>query len=228
MVPIRWDYFIENKYLKAGFDGFPDLHKQYEITQSDKSIPILNGGGKELFRIQQREGKSFIGYDAVTLVLRTVAIILLFLFIHALAEDLAYKRGFGEGFAFLIGIVLLLRLLSYYFPFPFDYDKIPLFDASIYASNFLHRSLGDLLVNAIILFWFTRFYQHNKKEDHLYFGFIPKQAREDASVLILTVIGLQIGNIIKSLVQDSKISFDITNIQSLSIYTLVSFIILCF
>ena len=228
MIPIRWDYFIENKYLKSGFDGFPDLHKQYEIASSNKSIPVLNGKGKELFKIQQKEGKSFIGYDAVTLILRTLAIILLFLFIHALAEDLAYKRGFAEGFGFLIAVVFILRLLSYQFSFPFEFDKIPLFDPSIYASNFLHRSLGDLLINAIILFWLARFYQHNNKGERIYFGFIPLQIRFDISVLLLTGIGLQIGNIIKSLVQDSKISFDITNIPGLSIYTLVSFIILCF
>jgi signal transduction histidine kinase len=228
MIPIRWDYFIENKYLKTGFDGFPDLHKQYEIAGSNKSIPVLNGKGKELFKIQQKEGKSFIGYDAITLILRTLAIILLFLFIHALAEDLAYKRGFAEGFAWLIAVLFILRLLSYQFSFPFEFDKIPLFDPSIYASNFLHRSLGDLLINAVILFWLARFYQHNNKGERVYFGFIPLQVRYDVSVLLLTGIGLQIGNIIKSLVQDSKISFDITNIPGLSIYTLVSFIILCF
>jgi hypothetical protein len=31
MIPIRWEYFRENKYLKPGFDGFPDLNKQFEM-----------------------------------------------------------------------------------------------------------------------------------------------------------------------------------------------------
>ncbi len=228
MIPIRWDYFIENKYLKSGFDGFPDLNKQYEIANSNRSLPVLNSSGKVLFSIQQKEGKSFIGYDSVTLFLRTLAIILLFLFIHALAEELVRTNGFVKGFGWLIATVLILRLLSYEFPFPFAFDKIPLFDPSIYASNFIHRSLGDLLINAILFFWLAKFYQQNNNESKSYFTFIPEQIRFDLSNGILTIIGLQIGNIIKSLVQDSKISFDITNIPGLSIYTLVAFIILCF
>jgi signal transduction histidine kinase len=228
MIPIRWDYFIENKYLKSGFDGFPDLSRQYEIANSNRSLPVLNGKGKELFSIQQKEGKSFIGYDSVTLFLRTLAIILMFLFIHAIAEEVVKTKGFIQGFGLLIVVVFFLRLLSYEFSFPFEFDKIPLFDPSIYASNFIHRSLGDLLINAILFYWLARFYKHNYDGSNHYFKIIPEQIRFDLSNFLLTVVGLQIGNIIKSLVQDSKISFDITNIPGLSIYTLFAFITLCF
>lgn len=227
MIPIRWNYFRENKYLKSGFDGYPDLNKQYELGSSEKSIPVLNGQGMELFRIQPIEGRSFLGYDSFTLFLRTLAIILLFLFLHAIAEELVKSNGFAKGFGFLLGIVFLLRFLSYHFAIPFDFDKISLFDPSIYASNFLHRSLGDLLINVILFYWLTKFYKHNSSSTNITFKFIPEQVRFDISNVILTLVGLQIGNIIKSLVKDSKISFDITNIQSLNIYTLVAFIILC-
>ncbi len=228
MIPIRWEYFRENKYLKPGFDGFPDLSKQYELGTSNKSIPVLNGRGMELFRIQPIEGKSFIGYDSFTLFLRTFAIILLLLFFQAIAEELIRHNSFKEGFGFLFAVVFLCRLMSYYVSFPFDFDKIPLFDPTIYASNFLHRSLGDLLINAVLFYWLARFYQHNSTRASNVFKFIPEQVRFDISNIVLTLVGLQIGNIIKSLVKDSKISFDITNIPSLSIYTLISFIILCF
>ena len=134
MIPIRWGYFIENKYLKVGFDGFPDLSKQYEIANGPKSLPVLNSKGDTLFHIQQKEGKAFIGYDRVTLLLRALAIILLFLFLHELAEGLVKGNGFLIGYGSLLMIVFLLRLISYQFAFPFEYDKIPLFDPSIYAS----------------------------------------------------------------------------------------------
>ena len=228
MIPIRWGYFREYKYLKSGFDGFPDLSKQYEYGTSRKSLPVLNGQGKELFRIQQIEGRSFIGYDAITLILRTIAIILLFLFIQDLAEEVVKTNGFAKGFGLLVVVVFLLRLITYYFAIPFDFDKISLFDPAIYASNFLHKSLGDLLINVVLFYWLARFYQHNRSASKNVFKFIPEQVRFDLSNVILTLLGLQIGNIIKSLVKDSKISFDITNIPSLSIYTMVSFVILCF
>lgn len=224
MVPIRWDYFIENKYLQTRFDGFKDLSKQYEVSISSTAIPILNASGTELFRIQLIEGKSFIAYDAITLVLRTLAIILLFLFMHAIAEDLVKLRGFWKGFLLLFGTVFLLRILSYQVSFPFDFDKIPLFDPSIYASNFFHRSLGDLLVNSILFFWLIRFYQDHRQGKITGPTYLPAYVSKDFRVFLLTITALSIGNIIKSLVQDSKISFDTNNLGA---YTMVAFIILC-
>lgn len=228
MLPIRWDYFIENKYLQSGFDGFPGLNKQYEISTDAKALPVLNSEDKELFRIKLKEGKSFISYDSITLFLRTLAIILILLFLHAMSEEIVRSKGFVLGFGLLVFIVSMLRFVSYEFPFPFDFDKIPLFDPSIYASNFFHKSLGDLLINAILLFWLVRFYKKNKKHSLDLLVKLPKQLVYDLSVFSLTIICLLIGNVIKSLVQDSKISFDITNFFSLSIYTVVSFVILCF
>lgn len=224
MVPIRWDYFIENKYLQTSFDGFKDLNKQYEVSVLPSAIPILNSNGTELFRIQLIEGKSFIAYDVITLVLRTIAIILLLLFMHAIAEDLVKLRGFWNGFLLLLGSVFLLRILSYQMSFPFDFDKIPLFDPSIYASNLFHPSLGDLLVNNILFFWLIRVYQKHSPSEIPPPAFLPISIPKDFRVFLLTFSALSIGNIIKSLVQDSKISFDTNN---LGVYTMVAFVILC-
>lgn len=224
MLPIRWDYFIENKYLQSRFDGFKDLSKQYEVSTAPTAIPILNASGVELFRIQLIEGKSFIAYDIITLVLRTIAIVLLLLFMNAIGEDLVRGQGFWKGFFLLFGSVFLLRTFSYQFSIPFDFDKIPLFDPSIYASNLFHRSLGDLLVNSILFFWLIRFYQDHHQGKISAPSFFPDYLLKDFRVFLLTFSALSIGNIIKSLVQDSKISFDTNN---LGIYTMVAFIILC-
>ncbi len=224
MVPIRWDYFIENKYLQTRFDGFKDLSKQYEVSIAPTAIPILNASGAELFKIQLIAGKSFIAYDTITLILRTLAIILLFLFMHAIAEDLVKRRGFWNGFSLLVATAFLLRMLSYQVSFPFDFDKIPLFDPSIYASNHFHPSLGDLLVNSILFFWLIRFYQDHCPSNIATPKFLPDFVSKDFRVFFLTIIALSIGNIIKSLVRDSQISFDTNN---LGIYTMVAFIILC-
>jgi signal transduction histidine kinase len=224
MLPIRWDYFIENKYLQTRFDGFRDLSKQYEVSTAPVATPILNSSGVELFRIQLMEGKSFIAYDVITLVLRTIAIMLLFLSMNAIAEYLVKGLGFWKGFLLLFVSVFLLRIISYQFSFPFDFDKIPLFDPSIYASNLFNRSLGDLLVNSMLFFWLIRFYKDHHQGKIVGPAFLPDYLLKDFRVFLLTWFALSIGNIIKSLVQDSKISFDTNN---LGIYTMVAFIILC-
>jgi two-component system nitrogen regulation sensor histidine kinase NtrY len=157
MLPVRWSYFLENKYLHSDFAGYSGLAKQYEISADPSALPVINGQGEELFRIKLKEGKSFIAYDNVTILLRVLAIVLLMIFLHSVALEMVAKRGFRMGFLFLVAAVLVLRFITYEIAFPFDFSKLPLFDPSIYASNFLHPSLGDLFVNAILLFWLVSF-----------------------------------------------------------------------
>ena len=41
MLPVRWSYFIENKYLHTDFEGFANLNEQYEISKNYSSTNIL-------------------------------------------------------------------------------------------------------------------------------------------------------------------------------------------
>jgi hypothetical protein len=161
MLPIKWSYFIENKYFNADFADFPGLDEQYSITSDSADTPIYSEAGNFLFSIQLKEGKQFVSYDFITIFFRLAAVFLLLLFIHAISKDLIEQVNFKIGFLFLLIAVFVLRLFSYLFPFPFDYSKLPLFDPSIYASNFLHPSLGDLFLNAFLFYWVTRFVKNN-------------------------------------------------------------------
>lgn len=227
LVPVRWDYFIENAYLHSDFAGFTGLNRQYAIGNAPGSLGITDKAGKVLYRIKLKEGKSFISYDGTTLLLRVLAIILFFIFIHSVALELVHRIRFSLGFLFLLGVIIFFRLLAYRFSFPFDYSKLPLYDPSVYASNFLHPSLGDLLVNALLLFWLVGFYKsHNDGQPWLKLG-IPPKVYICLNLVILTLFSFLLAGIINSLVKDSKISFDVTNLSSLSIYSVLSFIILC-
>ncbi|HVZ25419.1 MAG TPA: hypothetical protein VG842_05175, partial [Sediminibacterium sp.] len=80
LIPVRWSYFMENKYLKTEFAGFDRLNEQYEISDSRNALPVYSNNGKLLFHVQLKQGKSFISYDAVTVILRVLAIIFLLIF----------------------------------------------------------------------------------------------------------------------------------------------------
>ncbi len=227
LIPVRWDYFIENKYLHAEFAGFEGLNRQYTISNDPGSLAITDKDGKELYRIRQKEGKSFVDYDITTIVLRVLAMILFFIFIHSISLELTYRNKFKKGFLFLIAVMVFVRMVTYRFSFPFDYALLPLFDPSVYASNFLHPSLGDLLVNALLLFWLVDFYKtHNDHKPWFRLGISPR-IYAYLNLMILTLLCFVLMGIIISLVRDSKISFDVTNLNSLSVYSVISFIILC-
>ena len=228
MLPVRWSYFIENKYLHTDFAGYSGLNKQYEISTDPSALPIINSAGQELYRIKLKEGKSFISYDSITLLLRVWAIILLLIFFHSMAQELVIQRSFRIGYFFLLAAVIGLRVIAYRFSFPFDFSKLPLFDPSVYASNFLHPSLGDLFVNAVLLFWLVSFYKtYNDQRPWFKYKF-PANAYSYANLFVLTLICFLLVGVIISLVRDSKISFDVTNLNSLTVYSVISFIILCF
>ncbi len=228
MIPIRWSYFMQNKYLHTEFAGYKGINNQYELSIEGDAIPINNADGKELFRMKLKPGKSFIAYDGVTIFLRILAIIFLLIFLHSLALEMVNRFRFKTGYLFLLASVVFIRLISYWFSFPFDFSKLPLFDPSVYASNFLHPSLGDLLVNAILLFWLVSFYKtHNDKRPWFRLR-IPAIVYQYLNLLMLSVICFVLAGVIISLVKDSKIPFDVTNFFGLTVYSVVSFVILCF
>lgn len=228
MLPIKWAYFIQNKYFTADFADFPGLDEQYELTNSADDTPILSSDGTYLFSIHLKEGKQFVSYDLITILLRIMAVLLICLFIHAISIELFDQLGFQSGFVFLLLSIVLLRGFSYLVPFPFDYAKLPLFDPSIYASNFIHPSLGDLLVNAILFYWIMR-YVKNHYTIPLTLPSTPASGfKIGLNLFVYTSVAFIILGIIQSLVRDAKISFDVTNFFSLTIYSTLSIVILCF
>ncbi|TAH07423.1 MAG: sensor histidine kinase [Sphingobacteriia bacterium] len=227
VLPIRWSYFIQNKYFHTNFAGYPALNEQYQITNNPADFRVLNTKGNYLFSVQLQEGRAFIAYDTITILLRLAAVLLLFFFLHSIAEELVATLSFYKGYGFLVGSVFLFRLITYLVPFPFDYSKLPLFDPSIYASNWLHPSLGDLLVNAVLFYWLLQFFKNygTKWEGKTS---VSVNVFTAGSVFLYTNSAFLIISIIKSLIEDAKISFDVTNFFSLTIYSTIGIIILCF
>lgn len=227
LVPIRWHYFMENKYLRTDFEGLEHLEDQYTISGGPGSLPVEIASGKPLFRILLKTGREFVEYDTITILLRLLAILCLLAFLHNIASEWVRMYSFAQGFMFLFISVLVLRLLTYRFHVPFDFSKIPLFDPGIYASNLIHPSLGDLLVNTSLFYWLLRFYRSRRLFRPTNTGMNFQPWLPLVNTLLLTISGIFLAGIVTSLLEDAKISFDVSNFFSLSIFSLISFIILC-
>jgi len=231
LVPIYWDYFFKNKYLQSGFPANENIAKRYEIDTIDARFYIKNGDGKVLFGLKEKKKAEVSSPGVWSLSLRILSVIFLLIFINAAALETVETKGWVKGLLTLVIPVFILRLLSYYLPFPFEYRNLPLFDPAIYASNSFHPSLGDLLINVILLFWIISFVKfvaiHSLRN-------IPDiRGRKGwwmtaILCIFLIVLSFTSAGVIRSLIIDSKISFDVTNFFSLNIYSLLSFIILCF
>ena len=227
LIPIMWKFFVENEKLKKEFAAFDDAHKRVDVSLKETPYPVTSTYGNVLFYLQRtsaHEQQSNIW--SITMVM--VGILLLFLYIHHISHFIYMKKGLWVAGAFLVFVVLLLRFTTYYFPGLLDLRQFSLFDPSIYSSSFVLSSLGDLLINAALFCWIVMFI--NRRIHGFPFGAF-KEPWKNWSVVVIAVMFLVaftflFANILQSLVSDAQISFNVTNLDSLSVYSIVGFIIL--
>jgi hypothetical protein len=182
VIPIRWDYssIEENLYLKTGFANFPEIEKQYQISNNPNATRIYNGEKKALFGITGKKAVNELSPDYLSLTLKILGFVFILFFINVNVILLTNRKGFYYGLSFMLAALFLLRLLSYYFPFPFNSKNYELFDPSIYASSDIQRSLGDLLMNTLTVLWIMYFLKFNKKgiaENRIKINDSPKTAK---------------------------------------------------
>ena len=223
-IPIKWDYFIKNKYLKSSFDNLNNYEKYFEISDKKTSIAIKSITGNVLFYLKKTQAGFFFSYNWITISLRVFSVILFILFAFVKCKQLIKPIGFNAAFALLAGVLLTLRLLSYFFPFPFNSAKLTLFDPSIYASNSLHPSLGDLIVNSVIVYLLLIFFEKYQQPNSILVKRKRKEIIETIKLIALTIISFAFAYLLKSLVIDSKISFDVSNFFSLNIFSAIAII----
>jgi signal transduction histidine kinase len=230
MIPVKWDYYIQNKYLKNGYVAVKNIEGQYEISLQPTEIPISGKNGEILFYLHRTSASSITHDNAISILLRMIAAILVLVYIQVIANYYVHKRGLWTGFTFLFLSVLILRIISYQYPLPVNFRQLEMFDPAIYGSNMILRSLGDLFINSILFAWLVLFIRHHWNNSHL--TFTPQNNTYKKLVLagvsiFMVIMTIVCGHIIRSLVADSQISFDVMNFFTLNIYTVAGFIILC-
>lgn len=231
LVPIQWAYFMENRYLTPHFPALGLQANQYQVTLNEPKISIHSSDGKFLFGLNNKKQTINSPPGGWSVLFKVLAIGFLLAFVNMLAYDVSRKRGWEQGIIFLISSVLTLRIASYLFPFPFRYRNLELFDPTIYASNIVHPSLGDLLVNTILLFWIVSFFKYTAIQPLRHRAFFTGRKAWNITILIsvfLLAVCFTGSNIIRSLVLDSKISLDVAHFFKLNIYSLITFVTLCF
>ncbi len=230
LIPIRWNYFIENTYLQNGFVDHPNVERNYSIAPVPTAYPVNNINGKTMFYLEPKEGDQIFSNDWITLLLRLLGSLLVLFYLHMIAVYISRRFGAAWGIGFLTIVLVLLRVLSYFFPIPINFRQFELFDPSVYGSSFVLRSLGDLLLNSLLFFWLAIFARTQLNKYAVKINVRNTALRIIVAIgLIAILLGLTMlaGHIIRSLVSESQISFDVTNFFSLNLYSVFGFIVLC-
>lgn len=225
LIPVKWNYFVTTDYLTNSFaylDGIDKFYTISDVEQSTLQIRSIDGTGlfwlKELNNFPQP-------LNSTTVILRLLAMFCFLLFLHKTATTAAVQ-SFVIGLVFLVIVVVLIRALSYYFPIPLNLRQFALFDPSVYGSNNILKSLGDLLINSFLILWVLLFIRRYSRPAAIIPLRIDKRVGLILTSLLIFALTIVFGNIIRSLVADSQISFNVTNFFSLSIFSFAGFFIL--
>jgi two-component system, NtrC family, nitrogen regulation sensor histidine kinase NtrY len=226
LIPVKWDYFITTNDLNNSFAYLSSIENYYDLSNTTVTeLPVRDQQNEILFYLTQKVNTPQ-PLSLFTIFLRLSAMFCVLWLVHRAAVQIARQKSFAAGFVFLAVLLIGARVLSYYKPFPVNFRQFELFDPSVYSSDIILKSLGDFLINVLLLMWLLLFAKTNTP-GFLQFKFV--KGRYILGLLIagvMYIITLYFGNAVRSLVADSQISFDVTNFFSLSAYSFVGFFIL--
>ena len=229
LILIRSEFFLVTEYLPQRFEFSNTADERVSLSEEPTHFPVKGLDGQSAFYLNKKSFSSVPYNDKLTILLRLGAIFFLLLFIDRLAESVFVKKGAWISIAVLGILLLLLRIATYYYPSILNLRQFDLFDPSIYSSTLVQRSLGDLLINSILFSWFILFAWsklRNVDNPTKNFSLPVKWIAGILSLCLLIGSTLLLAITIRSMVADSKISFDVTDFFSLNEYTVVGFIVL--
>ncbi|MEO5648010.1 MAG: hypothetical protein ABIQ56_06585, partial [Chitinophagaceae bacterium] len=231
LIPVKWQYYTDYRYLENSFHAMENIENRFDINRMAGAASVKDKVGNVLFYLQQKNDATVVTNNIFAIWLRIIAALFVLLYIHVIATNIVAKKGILRGFLFLFITVFVLRSISYFLPIPLNLRQLELFDPAIYGSNFILRSLGDLFINALLFTWIILFLRHHLHGRKLTISPGPpkqKFALLAAFSLLIIITTLTVGHIIRSLVADSQISFDVVNFFSLNVYSVIGFIVLSF
>ncbi|MBS1667464.1 MAG: HAMP domain-containing histidine kinase [Bacteroidetes bacterium] len=228
LIPVRLQYYIAISGLKPEFVNYPEAENRFHITSHPAQFSVKSYFGNTAFYLEKKDRSSVTNNNWLSHIFILLAVILLLAVIHNMAHNMSEHFGPLNGIAFLVLVVFLLRLTIYQFPSLFRLRQFELFSPTIYSSSFVLSSLGDLLINSLLLCWIVLFIKQEIG------GFRLTSFRnkwKQWSLVLLMLIALLLityfyTNVILSLVADARISFSVTNFFSLNEYSFIGFLVL--
>jgi two-component system nitrogen regulation sensor histidine kinase NtrY len=231
LIPVMSKYNVETDALRKEFTGIERAIRQVDIAppRTVTDFPVKSSSGQVLFYIQRN---SLFGHphNTWTILVVIAGFILLFLFLHQTSDYVGRRFGFWYGVLLLVGVVGIIRLITYGFPDLLSLRQFELFDPAIYGSSYVLSSLGDLLINSLLMCWIITFINRrfNISAIRPYPEPWKNWAALVASITALVLVTFMFASILQSMVSDAKISFNVTNFFSLvsTPYSFIAFVIL--
>ncbi len=228
---IKNEYSYQNHYLVNTFNPLLGIADNAELSASP--IPgfyaIKNEKGEYIFSVKDLSAVDHVklSWQALLLYLLSAAVLLGAFF--RLGEFLP-GRGAMPALLFVTGIIVM-RAITIFFAWPEVLFRQPLFGPRYYASSPLLGSLGDLLINVMLVFYLT-YYITGKIKSGKIMAWLTGRGRATGIIFITVAAAIffslssVLDFLVYDLVSNSSISMEVSNIFSLDSYSLYGFIII--
>jgi signal transduction histidine kinase len=223
IIPVYYVYPISNQYLQEGFNFDKPFLDQVKITTDVNEQAIQSHDGEELFYFElnsEAETRCHPFYWWLQL----IGMLLVMTAGIRWSAGLSKRSGKDKGLLMLL-ITLGIGIAAHYSPYLLYTKHAALFSPMIYASSAFVPSLGLLLVQSLASLVLVVFVNRMVKLPRTgQFGIVA-----DIYMLLLYLFNavsfITIVFIIKSVVDNSTISFDFYNFYTLSAFSLAGLVI---
>ncbi|RLD63370.1 MAG: hypothetical protein DRJ01_03990, partial [Bacteroidetes bacterium] len=230
IVSLKTEYLNHNKFLHNSFTKQFNLPEYFVISKdkNDEFFNIVNNKNEYLFSLHSEKNKRQACYCLnLSFVLFFISIVLFLFYFQIFLYQLKVLKKRQLLFIIISSSLLLFRFLSLKFSLFNCFYSVSLFNPEIYASSFLFPSLGDLLINSIIVFFILYgLHTHFFISDKL---IIKGRVKYLVSLLLIFIVEMSCVAavfLLRSLIFNSSISLQAYKILSLTGYSLVSFLII--
>ncbi len=235
LFPVAITYPIENNYLTSHYiasDNIPvNTRITFTGTHSRNEFPIGIAERKPIFYLQfNTQDIEKWTPDSLSIMLLLTALIASIWWVQLIIIRLTQNTSASLGFFLTLAVILTVRCMLYIYGLPFNLDTLKFFSPSLYASSIYLSSLGDLFINSICVLWLVIFITRHTPYKAYFKPEMSATFRHTIAIVLTTLLLAYVYlyvNIIRSLVVDSSIAFDVSHFYSIDLYTLLGLLIIC-
>ncbi len=230
VIPLYSSFKIQNNYLQPQWNKaiFPQGNVGILEAGADSGYPIVINN-VSLFRITS-PADSYLLHERnrLTAVLLLVGALLSLVFLVYKVLSMVKERSNVVGFLFLALSLISIRLLMIWTNFPMELIHTSLFDPKYFASSDYNASLGDLLLNQLVVLALCYFLFRNRTQIKIYFEKSSTAfagiAKTLLAVLCFLFAGLYPFVVIQTLYNNSSIPLDIAQSLQFGLLRILAFV----
>ena len=215
-IPVKYEYALNSIHLKNEFSVGEVIPENLILTNVEGGYPVKYKSDDPISYLSIGNKKASLKRLKYLALLYFIGFFFLGMLINSLAKSITDKYNLGIGSAFLITVVLVLSLGSSLTDFTSRFSELSLFNKDFVNLN-LSGSLGDFLINLILMLWIVLFFHRNI--DSYRFSHLSNPLKQVLTFLNASVISLSIvniANVSRGLILDSNIQLDFDNILNIN------------